>query len=154
MKSIFTLLFLFGLGFCNAQGAKAIPGKTDSIAVQPDAMVAMENEFDFGKLPQGKPVDHNFMVKNIGNKPYVIENVLASCGCTTPNWSKEIIQPGAASSILVGYNAAVDGPFSKTITIFYNGNQTKTITIKGDVWKTPVSSAPGNPALEILKNQH
>ena len=77
----------------------------------------------------------------------------ASCGCTTPEWNKDEIAPGASSKITVGYNAAADGPFTKFITITYNGSQNKQITIKGEVWKTPTSSAPENTGLGSLKNQ-
>ena len=56
---------------------------------------------------------------------------------------------GASSSIKVGYNAAAEGTFTKSITITYNETQTKVITIKGEVWKTPAASAPNNPSSEI-----
>jgi hypothetical protein len=52
----------------------------------------------------------------------------------------------------VGYNAASEGPFTKLITITYNGSQTKQFTIKGEVWKTPVTSAPENKDLGSLKD--
>ena len=77
----------------------------------------------------------------------------ASCGCTTPQWDKEkVIEPGASSIINVGYNAAAEGPFNKTITVTYNANQTKVIVIKGEVWKTHAASAPANTGLNDLKN--
>jgi hypothetical protein len=53
----------------------------------------------------------------------------------------------------VGYNAANEGPFNKSITVTWNGDQTKQIIIKGEVWKTPVTSAPLNTALITLKNE-
>ena len=53
----------------------------------------------------------------------------------------------------MGYNAAADGPFTKSIILSYNGDKTREILIKGDVWKTPEASAPENSALNILKNQ-
>ena len=56
------------------------------------------------------------------------------------------------TNITVGYNAAAEGPVTKAITITYNGSQTKQITIKGEVWKTPVTSAPENSAVNSLKN--
>lgn len=112
-----------------------------------------EPVFDFGKIPQGKPVTHVFEFTNTGDKPFALDNVQASCGCTTPEWNKDIIAPGATASIKVGYNAATEGTFNKTVSITYNGAETKQITIKGDVWKTPVTSAPENTSLNILKNE-
>lgn len=110
-----------------------------------------EREFDFGKIPQGKPVTHIFEVVNSSKSPYKIDHVQASCGCTTPVWDKEkTIAPGETSIITVGYNAAAEGPFTKTITVTYNGNQNSAFQIKGEVWKTPVTSAPANETLNDL----
>ena len=47
------------------------------------------------------------------------------------------IAPGATAKIKVGYNAAAEGDFEKSITITYNRTQTKQIKIKGTVWKAP-----------------
>ena len=118
-----------------------------------ESLTLKESEFDFGKIPQGKPVTHVFEFTNTGDKPFALNNVQASCGCTTPEWNKDTIAPGATASIKVGYNAATEGPFNKTVSITYNGTQTKQIIIKGDVWKTPVTSAPENTSLNILKNE-
>jgi uncharacterized protein YabE (DUF348 family) len=82
-----------------------------------------------------------------------LDNVSASCGCTIPEWNRDEIAPGATAVIKVGYNAAAEGAFSKPVTISYNGNQTKVLTIKGEVWKAPVGSAPSNAPVSFLKHQ-
>ena len=79
-----------------------------------------ETQFNFGKIPQGKPVTHNFTIVNSGDSALLLENVQASCGCTTPEWSKLPILPGEESIIKVGYNAASEGIFEKSITIYHN----------------------------------
>ncbi len=121
--------------------------------VSKDSSLKVNEElYDFGKIPQGKPVHHNFEIVNTGKKPMKLVTVQASCGCTTPEWEKDKeIAPGGKSSIKVGYNAASEGAFNKIITITYNENQTKQIAIKGEVWKTPSSSAPINNAGNELK---
>ena len=111
-----------------------------------------ETSYNFGKIQQGRPVTHNFEIVNIGKEPLMLDNVQASCGCTTPEWSKEAIQPGASTTIKVGYNAAAEGDFNKTITIHYNSVQAKTMNISGSVYKAPTTSAPANASLSILKN--
>lgn len=136
--------------------AAAAPATAAKAAVTPqpteEVLLLKETEHDFGKIPQGKPVTTVFTVTNSGKTPLKIENVQASCGCTTPEWEKEkAIEPGATSKITVGYNAAAEGPFNKTITITYNGTQSKQLAIKGEVWKTPAASAPANGAND-LKN--
>src|SRR3979409_341776 len=62
----------------------------------PDVAVAeFDNlNFDFGKITQGVPATHRFTFTNKGKVPMVITNAQPSCGCTTPNWSKEPIPPG------------------------------------------------------------
>lgn len=118
-----------------------------------DVLMLKEAEFNFGKIPQGKPVTHIFEVTNNGKDSLHIADVKASCGCTTPEWDREKVQaPGEKTNITVGYNAASEGPFTKQITITFNGTQTKQITIKGEVWKTPAASAPENKTLTNLKD--
>lgn len=111
-----------------------------------------ELSYNFGEIPQGRPVEHVFALVNKGKTPLVIRHVQATCGCTTPEWSQEPVAPGAASSIKVGFNAASEGHFSKTITVSYNGNQVKTIEISGDVYKSPATSAPLNASLSFIKS--
>ena len=118
-----------------------------------ESLTLKETQFDFGKIPQGKPVTHVFEFTNTGTAPFALDNVQASCGCTTPVWNKDTVAVGQTAVIKVGYNAANAGPFTKPVTITYNGTQTKQIIIKGEVWKTPVTSAPVNTALNTLKNE-
>ncbi len=127
--------------------------KVENARPADEVLALKETEFNFGKIPQGKPVTHVFEITNTGKTAFRLDNVQASCGCTTPQWDKEkSIAPGEKSSITVGYNAAAEGPFTKNVTITYNGTQNKIILIKGEVWKTPVNSAPVNDALNDLKN--
>ena len=126
---------------------------TPSVTTDESLLTLKETEFDFGKIPQGKPVTHVFEVTNKSNVPLKISNINASCGCTTPEWEKDkVVAPGEQTKITVGYNAAAEGPFTKFITVSYNDTQSKQITIKGEVWKTPGSSAPENKGLNDLKN--
>ncbi len=155
MKKIAVVLSLVMIGFvANAQvvGVSQIPPKPAPAA---DSSLGLpETSFDFGKIPQGKPVTHIFAVENLGSDSLRITNVQASCGCTTPQWEHDQVQaPGEKTKITVGYNAAAEGPFTKSITITYNGNQSRQITIKGEVWKTPVSSAPENKELKSLNEE-
>jgi hypothetical protein len=132
---------------------KSVPLATNQ-PVSKEVLGLRETEFDFGKIPEGKPVTHVFAVVNNGADSLRIINVQASCGCTTPDWEKRKVQaPGEKTNITVGYNAAAEGIFTKAITITYNGNLTKQIIIKGEVWKTPSTSAPENKELGSLQNQ-
>ncbi|MBC7874305.1 MAG: DUF1573 domain-containing protein [Ferruginibacter sp.] len=122
-------------------------------ATPDDILVLKETEHDFNKIPQGKPVYYTFDIVNTGKVALKLDDVAATCGCTTPEWSREAIAPGATAKIKVGYNAAAEGPFEKFITLTYNSTQTRQIKIKGTVWKAPEGSAPVNASVDFLKKQ-
>jgi hypothetical protein len=143
MKRLVTLtVLLTAFFFTRAQTA---PGE--------EMLQLKETEHDFGKIPQGKPVFYIFEIVNTSSSPLKLDNVQASCGCTTPEWSKDPIAAGASAQVKVGFNAAVEGPFTKPITITYNTNQSKQLTIKGLVWKAPEGAAPANASVQFLKKQ-
>ena len=156
MKLLAFFLAVLVTGTVNAQTATSISStatEVKAVVPQEDLLVLKETEFDFGKIPQGKPVTHIFDVSNKSKDTLRITNVQASCGCTTPEWDKDkAVAPGTNTKITVGYNAAAEGPFNKQITITYNGGQVKVMTIKGEVWKTPAASAPENKTINDLKN--
>ncbi len=97
---------------------------------------AQETSFDFGSIKEadGK-VSHTFKIDNTGDGPLVITRVIASCGCTTPEWTKEPIAPGKSGDVKITYNPANrPGAFVKTISIYSNGKKGSFIlTIKGKV---------------------
>jgi hypothetical protein len=148
MKKMIFLACFAALGFAS----QAQTAANTTTAKAPEVLQLKETSYNFGKIQQGRPVTHNFEIVNIGSAPLMLDNVQASCGCTTPEWSKEAIQPGASTTIKVGYNAAAEGDFNKTITIHYNSVQVKTMTITGSVFKAPTTSAPVNASLSLLKN--
>ena len=153
---LFFALSVFSFSFVMAQheghkhGEPVPPAKPTGSA---EALELKTTEYDFGKIPQNKPVYYFFEITNKSDAPLKVESVQATCGCTTPEWDKEAIAPGATGKIKVGYNAAAEGPFEKPITIYYNGGHTKQIKIKGTVWKAPTGSAPNNQSLQFLKQQ-
>jgi hypothetical protein len=116
-----------------------------------DLLLLKENSHNFGKIPQGRPTTYTFEIVNAGTEPLKLTNVQASCGCTTPEWSRDPIAPGASAQIRVGYNAYAEGPFNKVVTIVYGTSKTKTLTISGEVYKTPATSAPQNASVQYLK---
>lgn len=152
-RMLFSGFALMMFGMVHAQTTTMSVPSAETIKTAPDVLIVKETSHDFGKIPQGKPVYYYFDIVNKGEAPLKLDNVQASCGCTTPEWSKEAIAPGATDKIRVGYNAASEGGFEKTITITYNGTQSKQITIKGTVWKAPAGSAPANQSVQFLKQQ-
>jgi hypothetical protein len=152
MKKVF-LLTLYGLlmSFAGHSQSNAVNVPYPAAVAKPETLLLIDPSFSFGKIPQGRPVIHVFQIENTGKEPLLLENVQASCGCTTPEWSRDPIAPGATVPIKVGYNAYAEGHFNKTITIFYNNGQTKALTITGEVYKLPPTAAPENASVQFLK---
>ncbi len=93
-----------------------------------------EEKHDFGKIKQSVPVTYSFEIKNISDKPIVVENSWASCGCTTPEKIVDPIMPGATAKLKVDYNAAAIGVFTKDVYVKLAGiDQPKTLQITGEV---------------------
>jgi hypothetical protein len=127
--------------------------EAQTAAPSTQVLLAKETAHDFGKIPQGKPVYTTFTLVNKSNATMKLDNVSASCGCTTPEWSKAPIAPGASTAIKVGYNAADSGPFERFITVQYNSGQTIQMSVKGHVWTPPAGAAPLNASVLFLKQQ-
>ena len=91
--------------------------------------------FDYGNVKAGSDGQRFFTVKNTGDKPLIISEVKPSCGCTTPEWSKDPILPGKSTQIKVGYNTGIKGAFNKLIEVYSNDpqNSRPVLYIKGNV---------------------
>ena len=107
-----------------------------------------KTDHDFGKINEadGK-VTTIFTFKNEGMEPLVLSNVRASCGCTTPKWPRQPIEPGQTGEITVTYNPnGRPGRFTKTVTITSNATEpTKRVTIKGEVIPKPAKPVDNYP---------
>ena len=124
MKKFLLLAVAFVAGF----SAMAQPQKADEV------IKVSADKHDFGKIKQGVPVTTYFTITNTTDKPVVIENAWAGCGCTTPEFSREPIPAGGTSKLKVGYNAAAMGHFEKDVNIKLVGvPETKIVKITGDV---------------------
>jgi hypothetical protein len=116
MKKLFFGLLLIP-AFSFAQITKSVPAKeiTPVVANDPNgpAFKFKEETWDFGSIPQGTPVTHVFNFDNAGKEPLVISQATASCGCTTPEWTKEPVLEGKSGAVKVTFNAAKEGQFTK-----------------------------------------
>lgn len=103
------------------------------IFAQENTQIKFDNtEFDFGNNPQGKPVTHEFKFTNTGTEPLILESVKASCGCTTPEWTKEPVMPGQVGTIKAQYNMAREGSFRKSITVLTKSGENVVLYISGN----------------------
>ena len=94
-----------------------------------------EDSHGFGKIRQGEVVSHTFKFTNTGENPLRIETVKPSCGCTSPNWTKEDIAPGGTGEIEVEFDSkGKNGMQNKSVTVVANTEpQAKVLTFSGEV---------------------
>ncbi len=102
------VMLVCGLGFASAQAEI----KFDRLT------------YNFGEFSSKDPVRKTtFTYTNVGNQPLVINQIVASCGCTVPKYDKRPLAPGQKGTITVTYNGKgkFPGHFKKSITVRTNG---------------------------------
>ena len=112
MKKILVLTMLLFCGMSVAMAQKPAEIKFDKLT------------HDFGTFSEKAPVvSCTFYFTNVGESPLVINQAVASCGCTVPEYTKTPIQPGEKGEIKVTYNGTgkFPGHFKKSITVRTNG---------------------------------
>lgn len=122
MRAIYLIIFVLSSHLLSAQGS----GKFEFT----------EATHDFGEVKEeGGPIIYDFEFVNSGEAPLIISNVKASCGCTTPAWSKEPVMPGEKGFIKAQYNPMNrPGAFEKSLTITSNAENPRSILyIQGKV---------------------
>ena len=134
-----------GISFCINIQAEKFPMKS-AITIGSAASAQSEGttiafdkyKHDFGTIREsaGK-VSTVFTFTNLGDSPLVITKVEASCGCTTPEWTREPVAPGRQ-----GYIKATYDPtnriyfFERSLTVYSNGNPSKIVlSIQGTAIK-------------------
>ncbi len=120
MKRLFFLLISLPL-WVNAQQAKPLQ--------------FVEDIHDFGYIGQSEPAIYQFDFTNLTNRPIKILSVQASCGCTTPDWSRDAILPGKVGFVQASFNPkGRPGFFNKSLTVTTDFDSNPLILqIKGNV---------------------
>lgn len=121
---LMSLLMLFGITMAQAQDKQA------SIKFE-------KTTYSFGAFSEKDAIQKcTFVFTNAGTAPLVINQAVASCGCTVPTYTKTPVMPGEKGEIKVTYNGTgkFPGHFKKTITIRTNGDPEMTrLYIEGDM---------------------
>lgn len=94
----------------------ALPASAQKITTQHEVV-------DCGQVVFNKPVTAEFMLKNDGHKPLVINNVLKSCGCTEVDYPKTGIAAGESFVIKAVYDAKQMGTFTKQVCLYTNADE-------------------------------
>lgn len=97
---------------------------------------------DFGTVPMGPAAEVVFKFTNNGTTPIVIKSANASCGCTTPTYTKTPVMPGESGEVKASYGTeGRPGYFQKTVTVTFDSGVTQVLTIQGTV---ATETAPAN----------
>ena len=94
----------------------ALPASAQKITTQHEVV-------DCGQVVFNKPVTAEFVLKNDGLKPLVINNVLKSCGCTEVDYPKTGIAAGESFVIKAVYDAKQMGTFTKQVCLYTNAGE-------------------------------
>jgi hypothetical protein len=127
MRVIFSITQAIGLYFLVISAA---------FGQQVQAIQFQELIHDFGYVDQdGGPVTYSFQFANIGDRPVKILSVQASCGCTTPDWTREPVPPGKSGFIQASFDPkGRPGYFNKSLTVTTDADPNPFILqIKGQV---------------------
>lgn len=118
---------------------QAPPALVDQQPLKQTSIAFTESEHEFGDVKEGDFAKYEFVFKNTGDEPLYVRDAKASCGCTTPEWTKDTIAPGGEGKILVQFNSeGRPGDFNKSVTVLANTDPEATvITIKGHVIAKP-----------------
>jgi len=94
-----------------------------------------ETDHNFGVIGEKDGnATFNFILTNNSDEAIVVTNVVASCGCTKPVWTKEPVEPGKKGTISVSYNPLGRvAPFVKTITVTISNQAPIYLKIRGTV---------------------
>lgn len=118
----------------NEQALKELKEQQRIEAASTTSMTIDKEIHDFGKVVEGVENHCTFKVTNTGDKPLVLSDVKASCGCTTPSKPEGPIAPGKSDKIEVGFKPNGRGVSEKTITITANTDPRITVVkVKADV---------------------
>ena len=94
-------------------------------------LVLPESSYDFGSIPQGQQVVHDFVVRNEGGADLTIHKIAPSCGCTVSTLSSPVIKPGATETIHVVFDSTgFLGKKNKVVTILSNSSDSSEATVK------------------------
>lgn len=112
-------------------------GLTVALAQKPPEIKFDKLIHNFGTFSEKNPVvSYTFTFTNVGEKELIINQAIATCSCTVPEYTKTPIQPGEKGEIKVTYNGTgkFPGHFKKSITVRTNGAVEMTrLYIEGDM---------------------
>jgi hypothetical protein len=103
-------------------------------------------EINYGDIIQDDNGLRIFKFKNTGTAPLIISDVLKTCGCTSPSYTKTPVMPGEQGEIQVTYDTKRIGQFTKFVTVYSNDPEENAVQLKINGNVKPKENLPVAPA--------
>lgn len=94
-------------------------------------MEADKTRHSFGTFGWQEEQSVLFTLRNTGDHPLVVQEVVTSCGCTSVDYPAEPVRPGGSMALRVTYKADNPGYFDKTVTVYANTDAPLTLRVTG-----------------------
>ena len=117
------LVLALGIFSCRKKGEMPPEMKLDTEVFKDTTRIEFVDSIDytFDTINQGGKVEHNFRIKNAGDKNLVIARAFGSCGCTVPEYPKDPVKPGEIATIHVTFNSeGKSNAINKDVTLVCN----------------------------------
>jgi hypothetical protein len=132
------------LGACAFRTASAVCVALVALTVVSQAqsgsprVAVPESSYDFGAVPQGHRVIHEYELRNVGDGDLTIQRVSPGCGCTATTVSSNVVKPGGSARIKVEFDTTgFSGVKKKSVQVLTNSTDKSelTLTLTGTVVK-------------------
>ncbi len=138
-KKISLILLTILVGFSLNAQSWISPTDTKAVELTTEKSEGFQwdkTKYDFGVIEYNKPQTAVFELSNTGEKPIIITKAVGSCGCTGIEYPKTPILPGQKGLVKTIYDAASEGSFNKTVTVYLNTQDNyHVLYISGEVVK-------------------
>lgn len=127
---------LLVIGGAQCLQAQEVVSQANFVEQQESASIKFDTQnWNFGDVEEsGGNVTHIFTFTNISQRPVVVLDVSASCGCTSPSFSRKPVMPGARGEISVVFDPINrPGKFSKGVSVRLSSNERVSLNIEGNV---------------------
>ena len=120
----------------HAASIHRVPDEVPEIRGLPKIELPEGNSFDFGQMQHGSSMSHEFLVRNVGEGPLVLEKTGSTCKCTVGELENSMLLPGQETMVTLTWRAqTVADRFGQTAT-FRTNDPTQTelrLQIEGTV---------------------
>lgn len=122
------LLWVGGCKEDGGGGAKDAASQTPSDSAKAGGVAAgvttiqfEKMHHEFGKVTEGETPVFRYNFKNTGTVPLKIQSAKGSCGCTTPEWTRDPVPPGGDGYVEAKFDSkGRSGQNSKHVTVICN----------------------------------